>query len=389
MYVVAEQRFEVSQSHSVILLYMKSILRSAPRDTSKLLLLTNTWTYAKHGHARDELNQIKSFLTSQKLTSRIIGTSKSFGDYSRFSLGVLLHRAKFDHSRLFKSYVDQKLIQDLDSTLYRVSQDLDKDCSGVMLTSTKFSHFSKMLRIQDVECNLAVRFIDFPAENPSDGTLSITKNKNGFPVIFAIENKRSLNKIRDLNSNIIHVPPAQSLRIESEEVNQRRNRIGIFFPVGKPARIEYVLELLGATRHLNPIVKLPRNMMNKQIVSDFYDCDFLLPGMSDVAFKDVLSKIKVAILGHENYVHFSSAYASYFISNNVPIVTNKNNRFEDEFGSQLVFALPSKLQNKLDGVVKEIESNPMSIKRAPYANYAEEKWREFINRCIGQRNHDS
>lgn len=150
-----------------------------------------------------------------------------------------------------------------------------------------------------------------------------------------------------------------------------------------------MFELLNATRHLNPIVKLPGNMISNQIVSDFYDCDFLLPGMPEQEFENVLSKIKLAILGHENYLNFSSAYASYFVSNNVPILTQINNRFEDEFGTQLVFPLPNEIGTQLAGVIRELDSCPRPKERALYSIYAEEQWREFVTQCMSEIRNDS
>ena len=358
-------------------------------ESSRNLLITNPWTYAQHGHARSELRILKLFLNQHNVANQIIGISKGFGDFSRFSFGELLHKVKLDHSKRFKGYIDEKLINDLESNLYQVSRNLGHNCSGIMFTSAKVSHLFKMNTILVGQYNLAIRFIDSPDKSGLSDIFAILRKNTKYRRIVAIENKRSLNKFEKFKLPIIHVPPAQSLWVEPDLENQSRDRIGVFFPVGKPANGPFALELLNSIRHLNPIVKLPGNMLNKQIVANFHDCDFLLPGMKDEEFTNVLSKIKIAILGHENYITSSSAYASYFVSNNVPILVHSNNRFYDEFNSEFVIPLPKDIPSKISGIIKEVDSYPRLRKKGAYAIYSENQWRKFVTMCIAERRYDS
>ncbi len=368
---------------------MESGIEKLTNNSSSLFLLTNTWTHAKHGHARGELDQVSKFLESKQLESRIVGNSRSFGDYPKFSLGEFAHRMKSDHSRLFKNWVDERLIYDLESNISRVSKELKANLTKAVFTSIKYSHISRFSRLWDLDCNFSFRFIDLPADKGLYEKSFRLGKKAKSNYTFAIENKRSLEAVCKFWPSIIHVPPAQSLRTESNDLNQARRRIGIFFPVGKPSNTEFVLELINTTRHLNPIIKLPANMMSSAIIERYNDCDFVSPGLTNEEFNKILSSIKVAILGHQNYIHYSSAYASYFISNNVPVVVSKNNLFEEEFGKQLVFSLPTKNQGELADIVRELYSHPIKEEKSEYAEYASNQWLKFIDQSARDKNSDS
>ena len=82
-------------------------------------LLTNFWTYAKHGHARDEILRVKEHLARTNNRNKIISVSPMFGDNASFSLGNLAQNLRFDHTRLLKKWVDSRLIKDLEKNILR------------------------------------------------------------------------------------------------------------------------------------------------------------------------------------------------------------------------------------------------------------------------------
>jgi hypothetical protein len=344
---------------------------------AQTFVLTNLWTYAKHGHAKSELYQVQDLLNSLRYESHMIGLSYEFDSSRIISLGRLAHKFKLDHKRAFKPWVDRKLIQDLESSLLKVSNSSTKTVEKIVFTSAKFNHVSELGKLWEGNNNLSLRLIESSRQSEKwDNILKLIQKAN-FRTTLAIEHKKSALEGQSFFSRTMHVPAAQSLKLESDQVNSSRNRVGIFFPVGRPLDLNFGVALIHAVKHLNPIVKLPSYLNSRRFISMYPEVEFIERDVSDERLGGILSTIRVAILAHDNYVNRSSAYASYFVSNGVPTLTQKSNDFESEFGDDYLFSLPQDLK-QISGLIRDLENGFGTISPSPFSRYAKLQWTEFL-----------
>jgi hypothetical protein len=340
-------------------------------------LLTNLWTYVKHGHARSELYEVKDLLNSLRYESDMIGLSNEFNSSRIISLGRLAHKLKLDHRGAFKPWVDRKLIQDLESRLLKVSNSSTKTVEKIVITSAKFNQISELGKLWEGTNSLSLRLIDSPRQSEKWNTILKLIQKANFRTTLAIEHKQSALEAQSFFSRTMYVPAAKSLKVESDQVNSSRNRVGIFFPVGRPSDLNLGAALIDAVKHLNPMVKLPSFLNNRKFISMYPEVEFIERDVSDERLGKILSTIRVAILAHENYVNQSSAYVSYFVSNGVPTLTLKSNDFQSEFGDDYLFFLPQDLK-QISGLIKDLESGFGTIIPSPFSRYAKSQWTKFL-----------
>lgn len=344
---------------------------------SRRYILTNTWTHANHGHARSELNQVSNFIENLGFESRIVSIAKDFGISHYPSVGRLAHNFKLDHLRYFKAWIDSRMLSDLQrNILYELSKK-EKTNHKIVLTSIKYDQVFKLENLWLGQRDVAIRLLSVPSYPENWKKLIDLIKKAEFSTTIAVESIESATFSKQLYERILHVPAAQSLRIESNETNLRRNRIGLFFPVGRKVNESRVVKLLEIARVFQPIVKLPNNFKNKCIEQNFPEVEFISNGTSDDAFQRILSTVKVAILGHENYVNQSSAYANYFVSNGVAVVTSPNNDFFSEFPQGRMFALLEE-KKSLINLLTMLMSSESKSEDSDYALYAQSQWREFL-----------
>ena len=100
--------------------------------------------------------------------------------------------------------------------------------------------------------------------------------------------------------------------------------------------------------------------------------------MSDIEFEQVLKTIKVAVLAHENYLNQSSAYANYFASNNVQILTSESNEFGNEFNLRSLNLFDFEFSD-LEKKVRTLLAKNYIRGKAMHATYSEQVWEKFLS----------
>jgi len=357
-------------------MYNKVSLRNEPAKGH--FVITNFWTYAIHGHARSELRQISKFLESRNLMSHVVSVTDDFGESPKKSKGNILHRRKIDHIRYLKNFVDRKLILDLRENIENLIANKHLQQATVVISSARTSHIHEIAKSWTLTNEIKLRLIEAPNGPKEWEHLARSLKKFGNLSCVGLELKKSVLEARNFFDNVIHVPPAQSLNIESEHINSQRGRVGIFWPVGRPFSLNKVDLILKQLRSYRPIVKLPPSLNTNSYCSNFPEIEFIQNGISDIEFEQVLKAIKVAVLAHENYLNQSSAYASYFASNNVHILTSESNEFRNEFNLRSFNLLDSEFRDLEEKVRTLLAKNYISGK-AKHATYSEQEWEKFLS----------
>lgn len=340
-------------------------------------LLTNTWTHAAHGHARGEIRQIKDYLAKSNAQSEIISISPEFGECSNFSLGNLAHNLKFDHTRFLKKWVDRRLIQDLERNLLSAVGRKRNTKTKIIITSARFGHVLQLKKITKIQNDLHIRLLDSPNSDEEWQNLKLLVNESESRVKLAFEFRPTAEMALKYIDGVSHVPAAQSLTSFSEKQIIDRNRLGIFFPVGRKSmdnKIEFFLEALS---EFYPYVKLPDYIDSRKFIQRYPKVIFMPRDLPNNMFDSILNQIKVGVLGHENYVNQSSAYASYFASKNVPVIVSENNAFFSEFRHFNFHDIPGQ-KALLRNLVKKLMKEELNLEQSPYSFYASQAWESFL-----------
>lgn len=340
--------------------------------------ITNTWSHAKVGHAQDELNTIKNFLKKFSVEAQIASLDSEFGDISITSLGVTLHQMKLDHSRLFKPLVDRQIFRDLSRCVRKAITQVQSPSSTVVITSSRLNHLIRLDKLLVGQYKPRMRILDAPKTSREWEYFTRFVNQTGIEPIIAMEVKSSAIESIKYLGEVIHVPSHYGLQRETPSINAARNRIGIFWPVGRSFTLSDIEIILHKSRFFNPIVKLPTSVEIDEYRVAYPNITFIPHGTTDSEFRLYLSQIKIALLMHKNYVKQSSGYAGYFLANNVPIITSKSNSFFaelEEFGD--FYAIEDYEENLYDFLVY-IDSKPLSNSNAYYHDFSTAAWKSFL-----------
>lgn len=340
--------------------------------------ITNTWSHAKVGHAQDELNTIKHFLKKFSVEAQIASLDSEFGDISIASLGVALHQMKLDHSRLFKPLVDRQIFRDLSRCVRKAITQVQSPSSTIVITSSRLNHLIRLDKLFVGQYKPRMRILDAPKTSREWEYFTRFVNQAGIEPIIAMEVKSSVIESNKYLGEVIHVPSHYGLQRETPSINAARNRIGIFWPVGRSFTLSDIGIILHKSRFLNPIVKLPASVEIDEYRVAYPNITFIPHGTTDSEFRLYLSQIKIALLMHKNYVKQSSGYAGYFLANNVPIITSKSNSFFaelEEFGD--FHGIEDHEENLYDFLVY-IDSKPLSNSNEYYHDFSTAAWKSFL-----------
>jgi hypothetical protein len=340
--------------------------------------ITNSWTHADHGHALDELLSIKQFLQSNAEEVVIVSTNPNFGDLRMPSIGYRLHRLRLDHSRLFKPKIDSKLMDDLIAGLEKVVAIKSNKNLEIVITSSRLNNFFQLEKLAKRKIRLRIRMLDSPKTTEEWVRFLRCSESLSSDSVIAMEVKSSVIESQQYLDGVIHVPSHYGMQTESASINTARDRVGIFWPVGRSFSVDKVLNFLNYVDSLKPIVKLPNHMNSKEFRKMFPRIEFVEKGLGNMQFRAILSKVKVAILGHRGYTNQSSGYAGYFLANNVPIFVSSSNSFFDEIKNLgQVYDLENSLDQNL-GLVTSLLDRDLILERNPYAILVEDIWKTFL-----------
>lgn len=356
-----------------------------PTQRENLFLLTNPWSYVKHGHASSELAQVHQLLEENGTRNCIVSVGRTLNKSNHPSLGYVAQKMKLDRSIIFKNWIENRLIKDLQENLKRQIIRNSDSHVRIVMTSSRFSHAIRFSKSWERTTNFSIRLIDSPLDDSvwqDFFHLYFEYNQEGR---IAFEHKTSLERAMQYSNRVIHVPAAQGLMVEPKLANLKRDRVGLFFPVGRSFEQAKVYELISAIENLNPIVKIPNYIDKKQASNYFPKVEFLKSNLTDMQFRDILLQIKVAVLGHENYIRQSSGYVSYFVANNVPVLASQSNDFFGEFEGGTLFAKPEDKMD-LNNLLTSLLAEKNSQDESEFAEYTRRQWKLFLNSGNGNQN---
>lgn len=312
------------------------------------------------------------------MQAQIVSVDSDFGDVSICSIGFKMQKAKLDHSRIFKHFVDSQLLRDLSRCIKKGTRLGLPSPSKVVITSARVNHIMKLEKFLMRQNQPRIRLLDSPSSSREWMSFAKLVGRIGVKPIIAMEVESSVIESREYLGGVIHVPSHYSLHKEEFYINTEREKVGIFWPVGRSYSPETVHKLLQKTRFLDPIVKLPGSLDINAFKSAYPTITFVPPGISNFEFREFLSHIKVALLAHENYVKQSSGYAGYFLANGVPILTSKTNSFFTElkkFGQ--LHAIESH-EDDLSDFLVFLKNKSLSLNSNYYINFTIESWKSFL-----------
>jgi hypothetical protein len=175
----------------------------------------------------------------------------------------------------------------------------------------------------------------------------------------------------------MYLPSHYGLQFEGSDVNVARNKLGIFWPVGRSFTDTEVETLLEQVKSFAPVVKLPNGLKTSVIKNKFPEIEFIPNGLNQREFRKILSEIKVAILGHKSYFNQSSGYVGYFLANNVPVVVSKTNSFYEEFMNKGQLYAIEDLKS-LTGLIHECMNAKLNLNKNQFCNEISLAWKNFL-----------
>ncbi len=353
------------------------LVQSMDESNTKTFLITNTWTHATHGHAHDELLSIKSLIAQNSADSKIISIKSEFGDVTSFSWGSLLQRLKLDHSRIFKIAVDSCLVKDLSRGIKKAINLSEPLSTTFVLTSSRIKHLPNLEREFSYFKRPRIRVLDAPRDEFEwEDFVARMEHHESRPIV-AMEVRSSVIKSQSYLSGVKHVPSHQGLQFEGPEVNVARDRVGVFWPVGRSFKRAEVENLLEKVQTFSPMVKLPNGIDPYAIANRYPKLELIPKNIGNSEFKKILSKVKVAILGHKNYFQQSSGYLGYFLANNVPVLASNSNSFFEEFSNAGQLYAMEETRSMLD-LVHDLADSELMLARSSFSLNVEKAWNNFL-----------
>ena len=341
------------------------------------MILSNFWTYARHGHAKSELVQVQNFTRTLGIACEPVYLRERV--WPRISLGLLSHRLQLDHYRYLKQSVDKWLVLDLENEILNHAK---RNCSKekqVVFTSARVSHILLLRKLiaRESSFGISIRLLDEPGNEEITRRLVDIIEDSNHRMLLAMETKSSIEKFSGVIPGLLHVPAAQAIRVDGTQTIQR-DRLGVFWPVGRHFDEGQVYRILHQIEKYEPIVKLPNQVDREKIRATFPRVELISAGVEDRELAEILASVRIAILGHLNYVNQSSSYASYFVANNVPVVTSKSNSFFHELNKHGTMIDLDLEGNLLVQEISEILNTNWSETLTKYGDYVENQWRRFL-----------
>jgi hypothetical protein len=250
--------------------------------------------------------------------------------------------------------------------------------STIVITSSRLSHLIRLEKLFIGQHKPRIRILDAPSTSREWESFIRFVEQAGIEPVIAMEVKSSVIESTKYLREVLYVPSHYGLQREIPTTNAARNKIGIFWPVGRSFTLRDIEITLQKSKLLHPIVKLPASVEIDRYRATYPNITFIPNGTTDFEFRLYLSQIKIALLMHKNYTRQSSGYVGYFIANNVPVITSKSNSFFaelEEFGD---FHALEDYDENLHEFLDYVHNKPLSNKNKVYHDFSTATWKSFL-----------
>jgi hypothetical protein len=343
--------------------------------------LSNTWTYTKHGHAQHELRKIEEFLLGNGISSRIVrleGVLENQPPY--ISLGLLGHKLKLDHRKVFKGIIDRKLLWDLARRI-EVANDSYSYAHHrrIAFLSCRYNQILEICKKLNRNFEYRFRLLDCPKSKDEWKSFANFISSFSNKINLGWEDYETSEVASEFLGNSIHVPNAYSLERSEMSKRSRRRYVGVFWPIASgdgPREVHSFLEELEGI----PIkVKLPSNVDKRSLGALGKSIEYIKSNMSDYDYIQELHTIAVGILPHKNYLNRGSGYASYFATNGIPFFARPSNTFVSELSEFTdIHEYSDSATPRMAEVLALLDGQIIPRQRRDYYEYSSQQWRMFL-----------
>jgi hypothetical protein len=345
------------------------------------IILSNTWTYARHGHAQHELKKIEEFLLKTGTTSRIVRLEEVFRKQPPYiSLGLLGHKLKLDHRKVFKEIIDRNLLWDL-------ARRVEEECNShsvikqkrIAFLSCRYKQIPELCKKLNKKMDYRFRLLDSPKSRNEWQSFAKFITSFSKTTYLGWEDFESSEAASEFLSKSLHVPNSYSLERSEMSHDSRRQFVGVFWPIASGDGPREVHALLEALEGIPIKVRLPSNVDKSSLGVFGKGIEYINRNMSDRKYVEQLHTIAVGILPHKNYLNRGSGYASYFATNRIPFFARSSNTFVRELSRFTEIRILSNSENprKAD-VIALLNHRENSRQKSDYFDYSSRQWRTFL-----------
>lgn len=313
----------------------------------KKIIITNTWTEIRHGHARAELESVKKLCASLQIQAEIYSEDLGFGD---------IHRKNYQRRKYIKYEVNSqhRILRigakfSLALNLRRLLLQRESKYESAFITSAR-SNDLWMLLLLPRKKPISIRLIDGPKNGLHSKIFMIIYQLLGRDVLVFLETSSAVELLyQNCRIKLDVLPSIQGLVLQTK---QTRNIVAIFWPVSYRESTERMHRIIQQLHSFDLAIRLPRGETIPSDISKNFK--IVEMGISDSEFLDICSEVKVAVLPHQDYGTRGSGLMATFAALGKPIVTSRsNNCIEDlvRHGAEIVELDLSRLRADVDSLI--------------------------------------
>jgi hypothetical protein len=293
-----------------------------------------------------------------------------------------MSRLKLDHSKFFYSFVQDSILNAHGREIERIanrSGKLEIDPT-IVITSCKLSNTSIVENISPKR-NLLIRFLDHPIrENETSTLMKYLKRFEKMPRL-ACATRQGAGVLESVfQREVQYVPEAMAI-LDSTDVSDIRDRVGILWPVAFAEEKSRVMWFLEALKDFKLLVRFPGNFNQRELEKLPFKADIrvLERGVTNDYFYRSLSSIQVGILPHVGYSNRSSGLASMLAAMQVPVIANSSNLFYKDLQA-FAFMRPLTLEKEklLSDVVALSEGISNRAEKINLSEFTLKAWQLFL-----------
>lgn len=343
-----------------------------------MILITNEWTHAISGHAREELTIVKSLVQKAGRKVSIISNSSDFGDIQLPKLnlktkyipnrGPFFHLQKRINSRVFGQSLNKLL--------------LEKYADHPLIFTSQHWNSSMEILTRITQTPLSVRYLSLPSTKKQSHIFNrFVRTEARNIKIVAVETTIQKARLEVMIGRHIEVVPPISGLSGPLVANRSTNRVGIFWPTAHPESIFNIKAILRSLQDFSLVVRLPRGIDERQLENLKYE---KIPhDLSLEQFGKICQNIGVAVLPHRGYEIRGSSFASLFTGLGIPIIAIPDNAF---FQDLKVFGLafPFNLNTLGDSVINayQLENEDRLERAIKYRDFLARAWSIFTKESL-------